>query len=102
MPSQPPKRPTNGEKRVLTWYDELARWQKVILFLVGTGIFLWGAIDVDPGHWAEHGLGVATAEVGLAAIRMVAGILVAGPPLGMWLIRKAPLPKFLKRDNDNT
>ena len=103
MPSKPrepqPRRSPSGTTKAVNWYNALAGWQKGILFLVGTGIFLWGAIDVDPGHWSEHGLGIAAAEISLAAMRMIAGLTIAAPPLGMWVIKKAPLPKFLKRDN---
>jgi hypothetical protein len=96
MPSRPSE---SGTQKTVKWYDDLEKWQKVILFVVGVGLIAWGAFDVDPEHWGEHGLGLATAEIGLAALRIVAGFLVGLPPLGMWLVRKAPLPKFLKRDN---
>ena len=95
--SPPGKRPSTGQSRkVETFLNKMPPWQRAVIFLLGAALCVWGIVDVDPSHWAEHGFMIATAEIGLSALRLVFGILLMIPPLGMWVLKNAPLPKFLK------
>ena len=79
-----------------TFLNKMPPWQRAVIFLLGAALCVWGIVDVDPAHWVEHGFMIATAEIGLSALRLVFGILLMIPPLGMWVLKNAPLPKFLK------
>ena len=81
--------------------ESLSPLQRRIMFALGAALGLLVLVryfvqDILRPH--EHQSGIVMGfELGGSVVMLVFAIVLMAPPIGMWLIQKLPLPKFLSR-----